>query len=231
MADRQGCAPKLRHELKHFINYIDYMALVSRARLIMTHDANADVDGRYSVRSLYFDNFEDKVVREKINGYRFREKFRLRYYNGDASLIKLEKKSRINGLCAKESVTISEQQCERLILGDTSVLKETEQPLCLELYAKMNYQCIRPRSIVAYEREAYNYPPGNVRVTFDADIRSGNNPLSFLSGGRKGLIPLKDTVLEVKYDEFLPQVIRDIVQLQDRKATAFSKYATARQTI
>ena len=84
-----------RHEWKHEINYSDMIILRQRLRAVMKPDENA-VDGKYFIRSLYFDNLSDKALREKIDGVNCREKFRIRYYNGDTSLIHLEKKSKIN---------------------------------------------------------------------------------------------------------------------------------------
>lgn len=62
--------------------------------------------GHYLIRSLYIDNLADKVFREKIDGVSRREKFRIRYYNGDSSLIHLEKKSKLNGLETKATAEL-----------------------------------------------------------------------------------------------------------------------------
>lgn len=165
---------------------------------------------------------------EKIDGINRREKFRLRHYNGDTSFIRLEKKSKINGICYKESCPISQEECRRLLDGNLACLKENGSKLCLELYAKMHYQGLRPKNIVEYQREAYIYGPGNVRITLDTDIRSESNVYRFISG-EKARIPLAGAnILEVKYDEFLPEVIRGMVALTSRRSSAFSKYAAAR---
>lgn len=219
---------KFRHELKHFISPGDYAELTARIRPLMKPDPHAGENGKYLVRSLYFDNYEDKALREKLSGCRSREKFRLRFYGGNTDFVKLEKKSKIHGMCTKQNALLTVWECEKLLEGDRTVLKENGHPLCLELYAKMDYQQLRPKNIVEYEREAYLYPCGNVRVTVDSGIGSGNNPARFLSGGRDGFFYTGETVLEVKYDEFLPQIIRDLVQLSNRQGTAFSKYAAGR---
>ena len=217
-----------RYELKHYINYADVIELRYRLPFVVRPDENS-IDGNgYRVKSLYFDNYNDKVLREKINGVDGREKFRLRLYNNDTSFIRLEKKSKKNGICLKESATISEEECRRLLDGDFAVLKEKENPLCLEFYAKMCYQQLRPKNIVDYWREAYIYPIGNVRITLDYDIRTSLNIYDFL---RAEPIPIPISgiyILEVKYDSFLPEIIRGIVSLSSRRSTAFSKYAATR---
>ncbi len=217
-----------RHELKHYINYSDVIQLRSRLPFVAALDENAADANGYRVRSLYFDNYNDKALREKIDGVNEREKFRLRIYNDDASFIRLEKKSKINGICFKESAFITADECARLLNGDLAVLKENGGSLCQELYAKMHYQQLRPKNIVDYQREAYIYPMGNVRVTLDHDIRTGGNVCDFL---RPEPLPVPIPgiyILEVKYDSFLPEVIRGVVSLSSRRSTAFSKYAATR---
>lgn len=220
--------PKGRHELKHYINYIDVIELGKRLPFVASLDKNGTEENGYRVRSLYFDNYNDKALKEKVDGVNEREKFRLRFYNDNTSFIRLEKKSKKNGICFKESAVVTEEQCISIIAGDFAVLKEGNNPLCMELYAKMHYQHLRPKSIVDYWREAYVYPPGNVRITLDYNIRTSYNTHIFLNP-EPVPIPIPDTfILEVKYDEFLPEIIRGLVSLSSRRSSAFSKYAVTR---
>lgn len=217
-----------RHELKHYINYADVLQLRARLPFVAKPDANSLQGIGYRVRSLYFDNYNNKALVEKINGINEREKFRLRLYNDDTSFIRLEKKSKKNGFCLKESAIISENECERLLEGDLNVLKQNGSVLCLELYTKMHYQHLRPVNIVDYKREAFVYPIGNVRVTLDYDIRTSQTIHDFLKDTPVP-IPISGVyILEVKYDNFLPEIIRGMVSLSSRRSTAFSKYAVTR---
>lgn len=217
-----------RHELKHYINYADILQLKSRLSYVTHRDKNNKDENGYRVKSLYFDNYNDKALKEKIDGINNREKFRLRLYDNNSSFIKLEKKSKIKGICFKETTIIKKDECERLIHGDRKVLKENGSPLCLELYTKMNYEQLRPKNIVDYNREAFIYPMGNVRITIDYDIRTSYNVDDFLNAEYIP-IPISGVyILEVKYDNFLPEIIRGIVSLSSRQSTAFSKYATTR---
>ena len=104
--------PKYRHEIKHFINYSDYLQIRNRLKHIASIDTSSTSNGRYKIRSLYFDNLYDKVLMENINGFNKREKFRIRFYNNDTSFIRLEKKSKNNGLCLKESTILTKEQCK-----------------------------------------------------------------------------------------------------------------------
>lgn len=219
---------KLRHEYKHPMNLSDRMLLRTRLSAIAKHDEHAGADGTYMVKSLYFDNYMDKALREKIDGVQNREKFRIRYYGQDTSFIRLEKKSKISGLCSKESALLTAEECRKIIDGDIEFLLESENNLFRELYAKMHYQLLRPKCIVAYQRESFVYPPGNVRVTLDSDISGSYNVREFLNPDLQFLKLYHNAVLEVKWDEYLPQIIRDTVQMKGRKTSAFSKYAAVR---
>ena len=218
---------KFRQERKVEITYADMLALKQRLKTVMQKDVHA-IDGKYEIRSLYFDNLNDKVLREKVDGVNIREKFRIRYYNGDTSLIKLEKKSKINGLCNKETCRITAEECQKIIDGDIEFMKDSEFELMRELYSKMKYQLLRPKCIVAYTRECFVYPPGNVRVTLDMNICGSNNVKEFLNPDLPFLQTYHDSILEVKWDEYLPQIIRDSVQVKSRRSAAFSKYAAIR---
>lgn len=217
-----------RHEWKHIISYSDLLVLRSRLAAVMQWDAHA-VNGKYMVRSLYFDNLSDKALREKIDGVNPREKFRIRYYNDDTSFIILEKKSRVNGMCSKEQAELSLAEVQSVLDGNMHELAGSKKELLKELYLKMNLQGLRPKIIVDYIREPFVCGAGNVRVTLDYDIRVGMGCTDFLSTGCV-TIPVCGTpvILEVKYDGFLPSVIRDIVQTAGTQTSAFSKYAACR---
>ncbi len=219
---------KFRHEYKHKVNLSDIFQLRTRLKAVMQRDAFANSEGTYTVKSLYFDNYTDKALKEKIYGVDKREKFRIRYYNNDTSFIRLEKKTKINGRCNKQSVQISAEECQKIIDGDIGFMLYSGKPLLQELYAKMHYQLLRPKCIVAYSRESFVYPPGNVRVTIDVDICGSYDIKNFLHPELKFLQLYHTHILEVKWDEFLPQIIRDIVQMKSRNTSAFSKYAAVR---
>jgi SPX domain protein involved in polyphosphate accumulation len=220
---------RYRHEWKHEINHMDMISIRQRLKAVAKYDPHAP-DGHYHIRSLYFDNMNDKALREKIDGVNCREKFRIRYYNGDTSLINLEKKSRMNGLGTKYSAQLSPEEVSLIIDGDIGWMIDSKDELIRELYTKMRYQGLKPKTIVDYEREPFIYGPGNVRVTFDYDIRCGMSPSDFLDPDSV-TIQAGDSstmIMEVKWDEYLPQVIRDCVRTPGRHVTAFSKYAQCR---
>ena len=217
-----------RHELKHEINLSDMIALRQRLQTVAQSDEHA-LNGAYEIRSLYFDNLSDKALREKIDGVSRREKFRIRYYNRDISLIHLEKKSKIGGLGTKESAMLTGEQAQSIVDGDYGWMAHAPDSLIKELYHKMTTQQLRPKTIVDYTREPYIFTAGNVRVTIDYNIRTGLLCTDFLNPDcvtvPAGEAPI---ILEVKWDAYLPDIIRDAIQLDSRHTCAFSKYAACR---
>jgi hypothetical protein len=218
-----------RHEVKHYINLTDYYILRQRLRTVLYQDPNVGADGMYHIRSLYFDTPEDTALREKLDGVRDRDKYRIRYYNHDISFIHLEKKSKRGDACIKEAVQLSAEEAQAIVDGDFAWMKDSEEALIVELYQKMMKTNLRPKTIVDYQRDPFIYPAGNVRVTLDHHIRTGLRRTDFLNPDCI-TIPIMDDaiILEVKWDAYLPDIVRDAVQLNSRSSTAFSKYAACR---
>jgi hypothetical protein len=220
----------MRHELKHRISFQDDLVLNGRLNKLFSHDKHAGSNGTYQITSLYFDTPYDTALREKIEGVNRREKFRLRYYGTDTSFIRLEKKYKSNGLCGKRSVRLSFEEVQKILNNDIGFLLESKNPLLIEFYSKLAGKRLCPKTIVSYEREAYFYEPGNVRITLDRNIRSGIGNIDFLNPDILR-IPVTEqvTILEIKYDSFLPDIVRMAVQIPDRQASACSKYALCRR--
>ena len=217
-----------RHEWKHEINEADLRTLRMRLQAIMKSDPHAK-DGKYMIRSLYFDTWADRALWEKLNGVSVREKFRIRCYNGDTGFIHLEKKSKWNNLGNKQTAGLTAEEAQAIVDGRLDWMKEHPHGLVRELYAKMRTEELCPRTIVDYTREPFVYGPGNTRVTLDYNIRTGLGSTDFLNPDcimiPAGGAPI---ILEVKWDTFLPDIIRDAIQLPGRRAGAFSKYVQCR---
>lgn len=216
-----------RHEVKHEISHLDMLTIRQRMRAVAEPDPHT-IDGKYYIRSLYFDTPLDSALREKIDGTAVRQKYRIRSYNRDNSFIRLEKKSKWNGLGTKDQAKLTEAQTAAIIAGDISWMADDEQWLVRELYTQMKSRLLEPKVLVDYTREPFIYRPGNVRVTLDYDIRTGLKSTDFLDYDAP-TVPVKESpvILEVKWDEFLPSLIRDMVQVECRQG-AYSKYMASR---
>ena len=219
---------QFRHEVKHEISVHDMRILRQRLAAVMQPDGHA-VNGRYEIRSLYFDNPEDKALREKLDGVGIREKYRIRLYNNDPSVIHLERKFKHGGLGYKDSAGLTKEQAGAIVCGDVEWMAGSTDEVILGFYTRIKNEGLKPRVIVDYTREPFVFAPGNVRVTLDYNIRTGMGCTNLLDPACV-TVPVKDApcILEVKWDAFLPDVIRDAVQLDGRRSGAFSKYAAAR---
>lgn len=221
-----------RHELKYQINPADHHALRQRLRTVMKCDPHTGADGLYTIRSVYFDNYKDKALREKVYGVQEREKFRIRYYNDDFSYITLEKKIKHNDLCMKIDAHLTVEEYRRILQEPGAWMLKHPQPLVRELYCKMKTQQLRPRVLVSYVREPYIYEAGNVRVTFDSHIRTSLFQRDFSDGAISDICATDtpgDIILEVKFDAFLPEIIRCLLQAEELRQQAFSKYGSCRR--
>ena len=219
---------QFRHEVKHTINAMDTLILRQRLQAVMRPDTHAP-GGVYHIRSLYFDNADDKALRQKLNGANIREKYRIRLYNHDVSMIRLERKYKCGSLGFKESAVLSAEQTAAIVRGEIDWLAHSTDDVLLGFYARIRNEGLAPKVIVDYLREPFVFDAGNVRVTLDHHIRTGLRCTDLLDPDCITLpVPDDPTVLEVKWDNYLPDIIRDAVALDGRRANAYSKYAACR---
>ena len=204
-----------RHEIKHYITPGDAQAIKANLSVVASIDPHAKKEGCYCIRSLYFDDLDNTALWEKLDGVNERRKFRIRYYNNDLSYIMLECK-------------LTEDELRRILDGDIAWMVTSGRPLLAVLYVEMKAYGLRPKCVVEYMRVPFVYGPGNVRVTIDWNIRTGP-PAQFMDPcGLTLPVEGNPMLLEVKWDEYLPSVIRRATALKNRSATAFSKYAACR---
>ena len=224
---------KYRHEYKYMVSTGQLEILKARAQAVMQRDCHVRKEGPfagyYNIRSVYFDDLADTCYLENESGTDPREKFRIRIYNHSDERISLELKSKRAGMCRKQSCPLTREQAEILLKGECLPEEKTYPPILNKLLYQIKTRGLHPVVIVEYDRIPFVYPVGNVRVTLDYDIRTGLGCTDFLNPGCI-TVPAGDApiILEVKWDTFLPDIIRDAVQLSGRRAGAFSKYAACR---
>ncbi|MCL2814168.1 MAG: polyphosphate polymerase domain-containing protein [Oscillospiraceae bacterium] len=224
---------KFRNEYKHIINKNHAAVLKSRLRALLKPDPFADGEGKYFVRSLYFDTYEDKALYEKLDGVPFRYKYRLRFYNFDTSVIKLENKIRRYNCARKISCAVTKEESLKLLNCEYEFLKDLDDPVKFAFCKDFLSEGLTAKTIVDYVRTPFVYPHGNVRVTIDSDIKSsvGQSRLAEIFSPTTptvSVFPEERCVLEVKYDEFLPDFIHKIIQTEVAMTSSFSKYASCR---
>jgi len=216
---------KFRHELKYIINEAEKEVIRRRIGQIMQTDAHAK-DGTYFIRSLYFDDMWENSYEEKLAGTNERKKYRLRIYNLEDTIIRLECKRKEGQFINKISAKLSKEESDMLIQGKFEFLRERSEPVCKEFYMDCLYGQMMPKVIVDYDREPFVYPYGDVRITFDSHVRSGILEHNLFDDKLPVMEVLEpgQLIMEVKFTEYLPEVIRGLLRVDDSIYTAASKY-------
>ena len=214
---------RYRYELKYQCSEPQMAIIQSRLLPLMRIDSHT-INGRYMIRSMYFDNCENRCYYENESGVDPREKFRIRIYNADGSRIALECKRKERGKTHKEQYAA--------LLNGGELCNLPDAPALLRRFSILaRSQLFRPAVIVEYERTPFVYGVGGVRITLDRNIRSSNSFAGFFDDAipARPILPPGQHLLEVKYDELLPGFIKDALQLGNLQQTAFSKYYLCRK--
>jgi len=215
-----------RNELKFIINAHQKNLMANKLRNLCQRDSFGDAAGVYLISSLYFDDYNRSAFLDKMNGIRDRKKFRIRVYNYQSDVIKLERKIKRGSLTDKSHLQISREEYDQLIRGDVSFLSHKDDGVAKDFYLNYRTRNLRSRVVVEYRREAYVYKYGDVRICFDTLLKAGifQDDL-FSNGHRISVIPPDQIILEVKYTGYLPDVIRNLIQLNNLQWQSVSKYA------
>lgn len=229
-----------RKEYKYIVDDAVLKEVRNRIESLMKIDFHQKGD-HYTIRSIYLDGPDFPCLRENEGGFSTRQKLRIRTYNCDSGKISAEIKIRHRDTISKMSADISGRTLDAIICGNISdtakYLMEdmnlaANQPerkkKALGIYlSKIVGEGYLPAAMVNYERCAYVHPIGNVRITFDRNIEATRNYQGFFDeylpavpviGGGKH-------VLEVKYDEFLPDTISEMLGGILPVRSSVSKYA------
>lgn len=221
-----------RVEDKFFCSEQDLFLLQARLQTVLEPDKNQTSADGYCITSVYFDDLFDTHLQDTEDGSRLREKYRIRIYNGSFDVIKLEIKYKRDNRVMKRATGITPAQMRELMNGHCirSENESMEDPITLFNLAIAN-RGLRPKIIVEYDRSAYVYEPGNVRITLDRNIRASDRLEAFIRGEKLTYEYARepDQVLEVKYDEFLPGFISGMLETGNLNQTSYSKYRICRE--
>ncbi len=220
-----------RHELKYEIDACQMELLKARLPEVIAVDSHTNSNGIYQVRSLYFDDYRNSCYYDNENGNDPREKFRIRIYNGSDKKISLELKRKQCGKTLKKSCPMTREQVEQLIAGQMLPWDDNAHPLLKKFYIWQQTRYGLPKVIVDYNRIPFVYPDGNVRITLDTNITASVRFDRFFCDDVLGrpIMPLGHHLLEVKYDEFIPDHIFRTIQTNKLTRTTFSKYYLCRK--
>jgi hypothetical protein len=224
---------RLRHELKYPLTFLEYEVLRKKLATVLQPDPHAVHDGSYHIRSLYFDDFKNSAFFEKQAGVARRKKYRIRIYNHNSDCIKLERKTKLDQYIRKETTCVSREDAENMIAGNVTFLCGSQNPLLRNFYLECRSSLLRPVVMVDYLREAYVYPVGNVRITFDTQLHTGIGCVDFFckESCTTG-VPTEDGItLEVKFDDVLPLHIRGLFPDTIRPRCSLGKFAACKESV
>jgi len=220
-----------RSELKYFINHLNYLDLETRLRHVLIPDSHSSALSGYRVRSLYFDSIDDKCLADKQSGQLYRQKYRIRIYHKDSATAKFEIKHKLNNQIYKETATISRASAMEIIDGNYQELLKYNNPILERIYVEFVSKHYKPKVVVDYLRDAFIYDLFNIRITIDKDVRCSNHNFDIFSDDLH-LIPIFETkrhILEVKFDQILPDFILNLIQISRFERMAISKYTLSRR--
>ena len=228
MFDLEG--RRLRHELKYHLNFMQYRILRRKLGAVLKLDSHAGSDGRYHVRSLYFDDFRNTAFFDKMSGFAIRKKYRMRIYDLCDDFVKFERKNKFGNYVFKENVVLSREEADRIISGDIAFLAGSNSQLLRCFYLECRRNLLRPVVLVDYLREAYVHPVGDVRVTFDIGLRTGLGPVSLFDhdASTVGIREEPGVILVVKFGSVLPEVVRGLFSGWIRPRSAIGKFVLCR---
>jgi hypothetical protein len=220
-----------RQEIKQLLSPTQTLLLQQRISAILQPDAHSGADGSYYIRSIYFDTLSDRAYTEKEAGISEREKIRIRFYDFQDKVIKLERKEKRENLIYKDSLSISREAAEAALNGDYTPLLSCRSPLADYVYSLAASEGLHPTVVVDYVRKAYLYPVGNVRITFDTALQAGRTDIPLWQAGNVFDVLEGNTILEIKFNHYLPEHIRQVLSSVPGERMALSKYTLCRQNL
>lgn len=214
-----------RNEWKHSMGHMDYMTIRSRLAAIAEESLYAGLGGKYRVKSLSFVEPHQEERTDILSSIGRREAFRIRFYNENMDFIRLEKKTHVGAKTNKQSAVLTEGECRSILGGEFEWMSTSENSLILEFYGQLKSGKLTPVTAADFQREAFVYKPCNVRITMDSGLQTGIGVEDFLNLSCSEMGERKEAILmEVKYDCFLPELIRGAIRVKEKRPSSFSRY-------
>lgn len=220
---------EFRSESKFMVSRKDLLILKYKLKNVMPYDSYCN-GKTYNVRTIYFDSIDNKCFYDNADGLDQRYKLRIRMYNRSINDIKLECKYKEMGNTKKVYCKINKKLCDKLLNGEQLCYSECNNQVLRKLYIEQKINNFVPKIIIEYDRLAFAEKTGNVRITFDTNIRTSRYLNRFYESNiyARPLLEPNIDILEIKYDELLPDYIKRIVDNGQLSKTSFSKYYLSR---
>lgn len=215
-----------RYEIKYLLTFEQKQKILQAMEPYMALDGY----GRTTIRNIYFDTDNYRLIRRSIDKPVYKEKLRVRSYTqADAdSTVFVELKKKYQSVVYKRRIALPELEAMQWLTGAHSCPKDTQISREVD-YFLAYYRTLRPAVFLSYEREAYyEKNGGDFRVTFDDTILCRQEDLSLESEVYgTPLLPDQTVLMEIKCSGGMPLWMSRILSEEQIYRTSFSKYGTA----
>jgi len=212
-----------RYEIKYMLTQEQRRSLVQAMKGIM----KIDKYGRTTIRNIYFDTENYRLIRTSLDKPAYKEKMRVRSYQrvSDEDDVFVELKKKYDSIVYKRRIALPEYVAMDWLAagGDVPGTSQIESEI---EYFRNFYEGIGPKVFLSYEREAY-FPEddSDVRITLDSNIIARDYDLSLRYGVYGDSVISRDmTVLEVKVPGAMPMWLIRFLESNKIQKTSFSKY-------
>lgn len=219
-----------RYEIKYMLTQEQKQNVLKAMEPYMALDEY----GRTTIRNLYFDTDNYRLIRRSIDKPAYKEKLRVRSYTqADAhSTVFVELKKKYQSVVYKRRIALPELEAMRWLMKEQPCPKDTQISREVDYFLSY-YRTLRPAVFLSYEREAYyEKKGGDFRVTFDDTILCRQEDLSLMSEVYgMPLLPEGMVLMEIKCSGVMPLWMTRVLSEQHIYHKSFSKYGTAYQTM
>ena len=212
----------MRKEIKYKLSLVEASLLESILDKILKLDKNSNSYGEYNVKTIYFENYLRETTIDKKRNINNLSKYRIRMYENNPNSIFLERKTNCSGVIKKDSEKVARDFVEDVMNGDLYNVLDKNSLLKTSFYLQMVLKQYRPYIIIEYIRKAYVEEKSNIRITLDRNIKSTMNYNSFFDSSSCEYMS-SSIILEVKYDRYIPDFVKDILKVLDKNQISNSK--------
>lgn len=219
-----------RYELKYMLTK-EQKEIILKA---MEPHMALDKYGRTTIRNLYFDTDNYRLIRNSIEKPVYKEKLRIRSYRKASpdTPVFVELKKKYKGVVYKRRIALLEKDAVNWVCTGNPCDMQTQITDEIDYFLSY-YGNLHPTVFLSYEREAYYAKGGSdFRVTFDERILCRQSNLSLESDiGGNLILDNNFTLMEIKCSGGIPLWMTEILSKEKIYKTSFSKYGTAYQTL
>ena len=228
-----------RHEIKYILTAEQRRTVMRGIKDRMIPDPH----GMSTIRNIYYDTPDYRLIRRSLEKPSYKEKIRLRSYGSptEDTVVFLELKKKFDKVVYKRRVELKERDAEKYMAGELGLeelkerIAEVSSPqIAKEIdYFKNYYKNLKPMVYLSYDRCAYfSEEDESLRITFDKNIRWRGNDVRLTSEeGGEDLLAEGESLMEIKTATALPIWLVEVLNQAKARPASFSKYGKAYETI